>query len=141
MQFNLDEVGGYRLGTNQYELKEVKGGLRLGKELSFMKRLTPEASRIHLYEYLQKVTDNKKGYAAIKTQYEAEYYLQLPDQESLAVYHLGGSMFVPKFDETMSRLVSDCPDLARNWCKRNWIFLCINQLINPKEGRGFNENY
>lgn len=111
MQFNLDEVEGYRIQSDRYDLREVKGGLRIGKELSFMKRLTPEASRIHLYEYLKKVNESTKGYTAIKTRYERELCIQMPN-EGLAVYPSRSSRFVPNFDEKMSRLVNDCPSLA-----------------------------
>ncbi|HVF81381.1 MAG TPA: hypothetical protein VM884_05585 [Flavisolibacter sp.] len=113
MQFNLGDVAAYQIKNDRYELKEIKGGLRLGKDLAFMKRLTPDASRIHLYEHLKKVTESTKGYTAIGSRYETEYYLQLPDEEGQAVYPLDGSKFVPKFDEKMSTLLKQCPDLAK----------------------------
>ncbi|MDB5207712.1 MAG: hypothetical protein JWR72_2787 [Flavisolibacter sp.] len=134
MQFNLDEVEGYRIRNDHYDLKELKGGLRLGKELSFMKRLTKEGSRIHLYEHLKRVAENSKGYAAISTRYEIEYYMQLPNEEAQEVYPLGGSRFVPNFDEKVSRLVGDCPELARKIAaKESGYFYAQVSLIREKK--------
>jgi len=113
MNFNLGEVQGYTLRNNYYALKEKKGSFGLGRRLSFMKRLTPTNSRIHLYEEMEKVTESGKANTSSRTRYETEYYLQLPDEATDDVYPLGGSKFVPNFDEKMSRMVSDCPLLAQ----------------------------
>lgn len=115
MKFDLGEVQGYRIRNDYYELKEKRGGISIGRRLSFMKRLTPENSRIHMFEDIEKVEENYKvnGNNARRTRYETEYYLQLPGEETSNVYPLGGSKFVPNFDEKMSRMVSDCPSLAR----------------------------
>jgi hypothetical protein len=115
MQFNVEEVEGYRIRNDYYDLKELKGGVRLGKKLSFMKRLTPARSRIYLYEYIDKVTETNRvnGSNRTTTRYENDYYMQFPNTEGSAVYPLGGSKFVPNFNEKMSRLVSDCPELAQ----------------------------
>ena len=115
MHFDLGEVEGYRIRNDYYALKEKKGGLAIGRRLSFMKRLTPENSRIHLYEDLEKVTETNKvnGNTNNRTYYETEYFMQLPGEEGSAVYALGGSKFVPNFDEKMSRMVSDCPSLSQ----------------------------
>lgn len=115
MNFSLGEVTGYRIRNDFYFLKEKKGGLGLGRRLSFMKRLTLDDSRIHLYEDMEKVSETSKanGVTNTRTRYEREYYLQLPDEQNDGVYPLGGSRFVPAFDEKMSRIVSDCPALAK----------------------------
>ena len=115
MHFNIGDVEGYRIRNDYYLLKEKKGGMALGKRLSFMKRLTPEDSRIHLYEDMEKVTETTKanGASTTSTHYETEYYLQLPQEQGSQVYPLGGSKFVPNFNEKMSRMVSDCPALAQ----------------------------
>ena len=80
-----------------------------------MRRLTAENSRIHLYEDMEKVSETNKanGVTSSRTRYEREYYLQLPNEQSDDVFPLGGSRFVPAFDEKMSRIVSDCPALAQ----------------------------
>jgi hypothetical protein len=115
MNYSLDEVAGYRIRNEHYSLKEKKGGLGLGRRLSFMKRLTPENSRIHLFEDMEKVSETSKanGVTNSRTRYEREFYLQLPNEQTNDVYPLGGSRFVPNFDEKMSRMVSDCPALAQ----------------------------
>jgi hypothetical protein len=80
-----------------------------------MKRLTPESSRIHLYEDVEKVSETNRanGNSYTNTRYETEYYLQLPNEAGSDVYALNSSRFVPNFDEKMSRVVSDCPALAQ----------------------------
>jgi hypothetical protein len=93
-------------------LKEVRGGIRLGKEYSFMKRLTKEDSRIHLYENTEKVTTSSGPNMGSYTYYETQYFLKLPNEEGDAVWPLSSSKFVPNFDEKMSKLVADCPKLA-----------------------------
>ncbi len=79
-----------------------------------MKRLTPENSRIHLYEYLDKQTgySGHRSNRPIKS-LEKNYYLQLPAEKGNAVWNISLSRFVPNFDEKMSRLVSDCPVLSQ----------------------------
>jgi hypothetical protein len=115
MNFSVEEVEGYRIRNDYYFLRRKEGGLGLGRRLSFMRRLTPEDSRIHLYEDTEKVTETSKANGANNTRarYETEYYLQLPNESGHGVYPLGGSRFVPNFDEKMSRIVSDCPVLAQ----------------------------
>jgi hypothetical protein len=131
MQFNLGDVEGYRIRNDYYHLKEVKGGMRLGKQFSFMKRLTPEGSRIHLYEHMDKVSvnDNKTTI----TRYETEYYMQLLNEEGSAVYPLSGSKFVPNFNEKMSKMVSDCFSLAQKIAaKENGYFYAQVSLFKEK---------
>jgi hypothetical protein len=112
MRFSLAEVKGYQLRNDYYELKEVRGGIRLGKEYSFMKRLTKDDSRIHLYENTTRVTGSNGPNMGSYTYYETQYFLKLPNEEGDAVWPLTSSKFVPNFDEKMSRLVADCPALA-----------------------------
>ncbi|HUC79968.1 MAG TPA: hypothetical protein VMR70_03595 [Flavisolibacter sp.] len=113
MNFSVKEVAGYRIHNDHYFLKEKKSGL--GRRQSFMRRITPADSRIHLYEEQEKVSETSKanGVTNSRTRYEKEYYLQLPNEPTDDVYSLGSSRFVPNFDEKMSRIVSDCPALAQ----------------------------
>jgi hypothetical protein len=112
MHFSIADVKGYEFRNDYYELKEVRGGIRLGKEYSFMKRLTKDDSRIHLYENTRKVTTSNGPNMGSYTYYETDYYLKLPNEEGDAVWPLSSSKFVPNFDEKMSKLVADCPTLA-----------------------------
>lgn len=112
MNFSIADVKGYQFRNDYYELKEVRGGIRIGKEYSFMKRLTKDDSRIHLYENTRKVTQSNGYNMGSYTYYETDYFLKLPNEEGDAVWPLSSSKFVPNFDEKMSRLVADCPTLA-----------------------------
>lgn len=135
MNFDLGDVEGYRIRNDYYALKEKKGGIGLGRRVSFMKRLTPENSRIHLFEALDRVTETNKvnGANQSRNHYETEYYLQLPNEEGSGVYPLGGSRFVPAFDEKMSRLVGDCPSLSQKIAvKENGYFYAQVSLFKEK---------
>ena len=107
MQFKLANVKGYSINHEQYELKEIREGISLGRQRFFMRRLTPPNSRLHLYEHLKKETVNKTA-----TRYQVEHYLQLPGEEEALVHAATGSRFVPNFDKKMSQVVADCPLLA-----------------------------
>jgi len=112
MQYPLHDVKGYQLGTGYYALKEVHGGMRPGKQYAFMKRHTPEGSRIQLFEHTEKVfAAANKQTSTIR--YETLYYLQLPSDSIDVVWSLNSERFVPGFEKKMSRLVWDCPELAQ----------------------------
>ena len=135
MHYDLGEVEGYRIRNDYYALKEKRGGLSIGRRLSFMKRLTPENSRIHLFEDIDRVTETNRanGNQNTQTRYETEYYLQLPNEPGSNVYALDGSRFVPNFDEKMSRIVSDCPTLAQKIAaKENGYFYAQVSLFKEK---------
>lgn len=108
MQFNLSAVKGYSVNNQLYELKEIKEGLSLGRRLFFMRRLTPENSRMHLYEFMEKHTVNKTA-----TRHDKEYFVQFPGEQANQVHAAHGSRFVPGFDEKVSDLVADCPTLSK----------------------------
>lgn len=111
MRFSLDEVKGYEFRYDYYELKEIRNGLNIGKDYSFLRRLTKGGSKIHLYEGTEKQT-RSGSYNRTYAVFEKKYYLQLPNDEPGVVYPLTSSRFVPNFDEKMSKVVSDCPSLA-----------------------------
>ncbi|MCE3282342.1 MAG: hypothetical protein K0Q66_1079 [Chitinophagaceae bacterium] len=113
--YALQDVEGYDLRGEYYELKEIRGGFSLGANYSFMKQLTPKGSRIHLYENLEKdksTVTNRDGTTSTRTRYETQYYMQFPAETGDAVWAVNSSKFVPNFDEKMSKLVADCPALA-----------------------------
>lgn len=110
-KYNLLDVDAYEIRGEYYELKEVKGGLSLGRNMSFMKRLTPADSRIHLFESTEKNTSTSRN-GATNTYYEVQYYMQFPAETGDGVWAVNSSKFVPNFDEKMSKLVQDCPALA-----------------------------
>jgi hypothetical protein len=45
--------------------------------------------------------------------HEPEYYVQLPNEDENFVHAANGTTFVPHFEEKVSRLVHDCPALAK----------------------------
>lgn len=112
MRFSIHHVKGYEANNNYYELKELRGGVHLFREYSFMKRLTAANSKIHLYENLKKLTHPSGKHVHAYTTYETEYFLQLPNETGNTVWPLSGAKFVPNFHEKMSKLVADCPSLA-----------------------------
>jgi hypothetical protein len=114
-KYELHDVEGYEIRGQYYELKEIKGGISIGKRWSFMKRLTPADSRIHLYENMEENTSsvtNTNGTSSTRTRYETQYYMQFPSETGDGVWAVNSSKFVPNFDEKMSKLVEDCPALA-----------------------------
>ena len=113
MQFKLADVKSYRLENELYEVKEIREGVSLGRRLYFMKRLTPESSRIHLFEFSKKETVNKTS-----VRHEPEFYVQLPNEKEDQVYAAHGSAFVPHFEHKVSLLVKDCPALAKKVANR-----------------------
>ncbi|HEV7334250.1 MAG TPA: hypothetical protein VGN63_24670 [Flavisolibacter sp.] len=128
MQFSLNQVRGYAMRNNEYELKEIREGISIGKRQFFMKRLTPENSRIHLYEFSKKETVNKTS-----TRHVTEYYVQLPGEEENLVYSTNGSHFVPHFEQKVSRMVRDCPALAKKIAeKQNGYFYAQISLMAEK---------
>jgi hypothetical protein len=79
-----------------------------------MKRLTPDNSKIQLYEYLDKET-SYSGFRRnrVVTSLEKNYYVQLPSEKEDGVWDIGSSKFVPNFDEKMSKIVNDCAVLSQ----------------------------
>jgi len=110
MQFSLRDIQSYRLRNDYFDLKNIRGGLSIGQHFVFMKRLTPEDSRIHLYEHLVQSRDKRDLH---RNRYETEYFMQLPSDNSTDVWPVNGSKLVPEFDEKMSKLVKDCPNLSK----------------------------
>jgi len=117
MQFRLPDVKGYSIRNDYFALKEIRGGVNIGKHYSFMRRLTPEDSRISLFENIEKVTRTTSNNTR-STHYETEYFMELPSEEGDGVWSLTSSKFVPNFDEKMSKIVSDCPTVARKIANR-----------------------
>jgi len=115
-RYNFSEVEGYRIRNEYYELKEIRDGASLSRRyrLHFMKRLTPDDSKIQLYEYLDKETSST-GYRRSRTitSLEKNYYVQLPSEQHDGVWDIGSTKFVPNFDEKVSKIVDDCPALSQ----------------------------
>ena len=76
------------------------------ERLLFVKRLSADSSRIHLFELYQ-----SRGQTADGSDFMG-YYISLPTQGRLETWLVGGNHLVPKFDEKMSKLVEDCATLS-----------------------------
>jgi hypothetical protein len=115
-RYSFPEVEGYMIRNEYYELKEIKDGGSLSRRyrFHFMKRLTPDNSKIQLYEYLDKET-SYSGFRRnrVVTSLEKNYYVQLPSEKEDGVWDIGSSKFVPNFDEKMSKIVNDCAVLSQ----------------------------
>jgi hypothetical protein len=115
-RYKLSEVDGYKIRNEYYELKEIKDGGALSRKyrFHFMKRLTPDNSKLQLYEFLDKETYNA-GYRRPRTvtTLEKSYYIQLPSEKEDGVWDISQAKFVPNFDEKMSKIVNDCPGLSQ----------------------------
>ncbi|MGZ8537590.1 MAG: hypothetical protein ACXWV9_04960 [Flavisolibacter sp.] len=110
MQFPLRDIKSYRIRNDYFDLKNIRGGISVGQHAVFMRRLTKEDSRIHLYEHMVQ-SNNKQDLH--RNRYDIHYFMEIPSENSFDVWPVEGSKFVPEFDEKMSKLVADCPDLSR----------------------------
>jgi hypothetical protein len=137
----LSEIKGYAAQNESYELKEIKkpivvgkghsllSQLAAGKSYSFLKRLTPVHSRIHLYENMEPQTAG----STTTSRYTTVYYITLPTELENAVYPLDDSRLVPNFHEKMSRHVADCPALAQKIARKEpgYTYAHLN-IVNEK---------
>ncbi len=109
---NIDEkipvlnIKYYKINNDYYFLKKIDIDMNGYKRLLFVKRLTPEHSRMDLFELLQS-KNHSPSYA--DTYY---YFISFPADGRLDAMNLADKKFTPNFNEKMSRLVSDCPALA-----------------------------
>jgi hypothetical protein len=118
-KYTLEEVEGYRINNDYYALKRMRttGIFGGGERLFFMRRLTPDESRIHLYEHITRENRND-GNGNSRVIYNEKFYVQLPTEPATDVWELESNKFTPNFDEKMSRYVADCPTLARKIANR-----------------------
>ena len=112
MQFRRDDVTGYQMRNDYFALQQIRGGISFGGQYSFMKRLTPADSRIQLFEQTEKVSSRGNNQVT-GYRYETNFYMQLPGEDGNGVWAVNSNKFVPNFDEKMSRMVADCPNLSK----------------------------
>jgi len=117
-KYTLGEVRAYTIDGEYYPLKTIKGELSFSRNRSFMKRLTPADSRIHLYENMEQVTTNNNKGGLNTNRYEVQYYLQFPSDKNEGVWAVNSSRLVPNFDEKMSKIVADCPSLSEKIARK-----------------------
>ena len=130
MNIHLVDVKGYRTGNNYYELQHLRNsGLATGGGFYFMKRLTPENSRIQLYEHLHKRYHHK---SANRITYESKYYVQFPGEYDRRVWSLDSEKFVPHFHWKMSKLVAQCKPLAEKISRKQANYFYSRVVLNPE---------
>jgi len=103
----LAQILGYRMGTTFYALKIVDIIPRGLQNLLFLKQLTPDTSRIQLYELHQ------SGQANATNESLYSYFLSLPGFGLRETFNTHGIRLLPQFDVKMSEIVADCPALAK----------------------------
>jgi hypothetical protein len=97
----------YSIDGNYYVPKNIDTYFTGIFHLLFVKRLTPEHSKINLYELHQLYKSNDTGEELYF------YFVSLPVQEPYEVWNINSINLVPGFDIKMSKLVNDCPELAK----------------------------
>jgi hypothetical protein len=104
----IKDVKGYKIKDKYYVPRyiDVEGnGINY---LLFVRRLTSEGSKIHLYEFYK-----RDGYSNASGEDPYSYYISFPTLSKYDVWNVSGKYLVPRFDEKMSKIVSDCSALAR----------------------------
>jgi hypothetical protein len=102
----IDLIKSYEVNSELYFPKIVAFDMDGNERLLFLRRLTKEGSRIHLYELYQQARQTSDGTPVFL------YYISLQSHTRLETWFLGSKHLVPDFNEKMSRLVEDCTVLA-----------------------------
>jgi hypothetical protein len=114
----VTNIKGISIRGDYYEPKLIDmGGFGNNDEFRFVKRLTKEGSRIHLYElHEQRTRETTNRYGRSTSSYttpEHTYYITTPGHtRQQAAWDLEGRRLTPNFEDKMSEIVKDCPALA-----------------------------
>ena len=103
---HFSDIRGYRIGSTYYALKNLDISVNGTYRTLFVKQLTPDSSKIHLYE----LHESGRGNATGESLYS--YYLSLKSSGPLETINSKSVKIIPNFDLKMSEIVSDCPKLA-----------------------------
>jgi hypothetical protein len=118
--YKPEEIMGFQMGNSYYEPKFLNGGGAVNTPIvkTMVKRLTPEGSKMAMYEYFSH-TGKKNGQGFIEYKDELVYYVQLPNTKNDRIYQFSDNKFVPKFDSKVSSMVADKPELAEKIRSKN----------------------
>lgn len=105
-KIKLDSIHYYTLGKDAYHLKKVDVQLNDFKQLLFVKQLTPDSSRMHLYELHQQRSKSSDG----RDYYY--YFVSFPQDGRLVAQNVSSKYFLPNFDEKVSAMFTSCMPLA-----------------------------
>lgn len=92
------------------DLKKMEAKYNLYMHV-IIKRLTPEGSKMNLYEYYGRTT-TKNGNGTVEVKEIIAYLVALPHTTDDKIYQFSDNKFVPKFDIKVSALFADKPALA-----------------------------
>lgn len=110
----IKEIKGYKIKDKYYVPRFVDLDGNGINHLLFVQRLTKENSKIHLYELYQRNQGNNAYGEDIYS-----YYISLPTLAKYEVWNASSKNLVPRFEEKMSKIVSDCPSLANKIQQQN----------------------
>ncbi|HEX7903789.1 MAG TPA: hypothetical protein VF487_07915 [Chitinophagaceae bacterium] len=109
-KYTLNEINGFSIEGNYFNLNDIKNDFLESRERVFMKRLTPENSRIVLYEHLFNTTNNINY--TDKYAHRPLYYIHFVNDKENEVWPLHGKKFTPLFSSKMSLILKDCQELS-----------------------------
>lgn len=102
----LGNIAGYYMDSSFYPLKSVYLFIDQREHLLFVKRLSPEHSKIQLYVLHQTGKSNPTGDET------DDYFISLPGSGPYETINTRTVRIIPDFDVKMSAFVQDCPALA-----------------------------
>lgn len=127
-KIRIDSILCYKTGGHSYYLKKLDVLLNDNLQLLFVKRLTSDSSRVHLYELHQQRSQSADG----REYYY--YFISFPGYDRLNAQNVAGKNFLPKFNEKVSMMFTDCMNVAtriRN--EERGYFLPLYTLSNQKK--------
>ena len=104
-KINVSDIKSYMIEGNTYVRKYVNLYTAGINYILFVKQLSPENSKIKLYQLEQKYKSNNTG------EDRDFYFISVPSQTTMQLIELHSSVLVPSFDEKMSAFIADCPSL------------------------------
>ncbi len=103
----IDSVQSYTLDNEMYVPKNIMVDFDGPLQLLFVKKLTPDTSRIQLYEFFQnRMQANARENLLL-------YFISFPSFNRLETWGMGSKNLVPNFQQKMSAIVADCVELAK----------------------------
>ncbi len=109
----IDSIKFYEIDGKFYYPKIFDVDLNGVEKLLFVRRLTNEKSRMQFYELYQK----KKQPSDANDLYY--YFISLPHQDIKRPLNIASKQFVPNFNEKMSKVIIECPELSNKIQHKN----------------------
>ena len=120
---NVDSIKCYRIKNDYYVPKKIDLNFDGAYHFLFVKRLTEENSRIHLYELHQAYKSTSTG------EDRKLYFISLPLFSKYEVWSTYSKHLFPDFANKMSQALSNCPALADKIRSRTTGYFIPNQLF------------